>query len=156
MPRPPKHQEQYEALKALNDGDDMDADAFGVVTGTDGEQTSWPRRVAFGGEVKDGDKILETQSSNFVALGEGKDTERQMPGYKKLQRGVAQEDEGERFEEVISGWCVLSAEKPEERDIQFEVIDGGVGDTWIRWKITSGDSGRGEQNDLVHIMVWGQ
>jgi len=152
MPRPPKHQEEYEALKALNDGDDMDADAFGVVTGTDGKQTSWPRRVAFGGEVKDGDMILETKCSNFHT---GVKLQRQMPGYKLCQDDV-QEDEGERFEEVISGWCVLSAEKPEERELEFEVIEGGVGDTFVRWKITSGDSGRGEQKDLVHIMVWGQ
>jgi len=151
----------------LKEDDDMDADAFGVVTGADGEQTSWPRRVAFGGEVKDGDKILETKSTIFDDEIEG--LYRQMPGWKPdgnlpewkhlpvtERAGFDQEDAGERFEEAISGWCVLSAEKPEERDIEFEVIDGGVGDTWIRWKITSGDSGRGEERDPVHIMVWGQ
>jgi len=133
----------------------MDADAFGVVTGADGEQTSWPRCVAYEGEVKDGDMILEAKSTSFTpSTGEDPGALRQMPGW--VQGKTDQEDAGERFEEVITGWCVLSAEKPEERDIEFEVIEGGVGDTFIRWKIKSGDSGRGEQKDFIHIMVWGQ
>merc|ERR1712126_486082 len=105
--------------------------------------TSTPRCVAFGGEVQDGDKILETTKS--IDFSTQHAVEKQMPGYKF--GNYDQEDKGERFEEVISGWCVLSEKKPEERNIEFEVIDGGVGDTWIRWKITS--------MNVIHVMVWG-
>jgi len=133
----------------------MDADAFGVVTGANGEETSTPRCIAFDGEVEDGDKVLEKKSIR-VQKNVDEVCENQMPGIKFGGKNYIQPDEGERFEEAISGWCVLSAEKPDERATEVEAIEGGAGEDFVRWKITTGDSGRGEQRDRYHIMVWGQ
>jgi len=165
-----KHMEEYEALKALAVDDDMNADAFGVVTGADGEQTTTPRCVVFEGEVKDGDKVLETHYGEIgnwtwedgFWIDRKKEQQRgfHIVGWALLQPDggdLIQENSGKRFEEEISGWTVLSPEKPENRDIEFEVIGGGVGDTFIRWNIKRSDSGHGQKKDTrCHVMVWGQ
>ena len=66
-----KHESEYNTINGLAVGDDMDADAFNVVSGLDGEcrnvydilnrldgeQTTTPRCVFFEGEVNDGDKV---------------------------------------------------------------------------------------------------
>ena len=70
--------------------------------------------------------------------------------------GGDQEDPGERFEEAVTGWCVLSAENPTDRDFEFKTLEGGIGDTYIKLSFTSGDSGRGEAKDPIKIIAWGQ
>ena len=52
-----KHGDQYNALIGLAVGADMDKEAFNVVSGLDGEQTTTPRCAFFEGEVNDGDKV---------------------------------------------------------------------------------------------------
>ena len=81
-----------------------------------------------------------------------------IPGYKAGNSAEAkvQEDPGERFEEAISGYCFLSAETPTDRAIEIETLDGGVGETFIKFSVDSTDSGRGNSKDTVQIIAWGQ
>ena len=75
-----------------------------------------------------------------------------IPGY---VFGKNIEDPGDRFEEGISGWCVLSAENPTDRAFTIETLEGGVDDTYIKYKMNSTNSGHGEEKDPVQILVWG-
>ena len=77
---------------------------------------------------------------------------RSIPGHEHKR---IQEDPGERFEEGISGWCVLSAENPTDRALTIETLEGGVDETHIKFKINSTDSGRGDAKDPIQIIVWG-
>ena len=54
-----KHEDEYNALIGLAVGDDMDKEAFDVVSGLDDEQTTTPRCAFFEGEVIDGDKVIQ-------------------------------------------------------------------------------------------------
>ena len=77
---------------------------------------------------------------------------RSIPGH---QFKRIQEDPGDRFEEGISGWCVLSAENPTDRAFTFDILEGGVDETYIKWNIKSTDSGHGNAKDPIQILVWG-
>ena len=65
-------------------------------------------------------------------------------------------DPGDRFEEAISGWCVLSPENPTDRKFEFTTLEGGVGDTYIKCHFKTGNSGHGNAKDPIYIIVWGQ
>jgi len=169
------HELEYEALVDLNAGDKMEAAPFDVVTGKvpgpryhrqppDEVERVTPRCVNFEGDVFQGDKILENVATTFD---QDIEIERELPGWtgdehesvhiRTSIHSLRYHDDGTRFEECISGWCVLSLQEPEEREIEFEVIEGGVGDKFIRWKITSGNAGRnvGVNRYGVYILVWG-
>ena len=63
-----KHGDQYNALIGLAVGDDMDKEAFDVVSGLDGEQTTTPRCAFFEGEVNEGDKVKHQSLTNNIEL----------------------------------------------------------------------------------------
>ena len=62
----------------------------------------------------------------------------------------------DRFEEAIHGWSVLSPENPSDRSFNIEKLEGGVGDTYIKFSFTSTDSKHGDKNDRIKYIVWGQ
>merc|ERR1712179_355315 len=122
---------------------------MGVVSGLDGEQTTTPRCAFFEGEPNEGDKVLFTINKTLVEA-EG-EWVKYIPGWKK---GGNMEDPGDRFEEAVTGWCVLSPENPTDRDFEFKTLEGGVGETYIKFTITTGDSGHGEAKDPIAVIVW--
>jgi hypothetical protein len=77
-----------------------------------------------------------------------------IPGYSGKKEEKA--DEAKRFEEVITGWCVLSGENPTDRAVTIKTIGGGVGETFVKFQVTSKDSGHGNAKDKVNFIVWGQ
>ena len=81
-----------------------------------------------------------------------------IPGYKAGNSAEAkiQKDPGERLEEAISGYCFVSAENPTDRAMEIETLDGGVGETFIKFSVDSTDSGHGNSKDTVQIIAWGQ
>ena len=42
-------------------------------------------------------------------------------------------DPKERFEQVITGWAILSPENPSDRAVVVEPLDGGVGENFVKF-----------------------
>jgi len=145
-----KHDAEYNTLIGLAVGDDMDAEAFRVVANIDNDQTTAPRCVFYEGQVEDGDKVLFLKK--LIVDTDPEEMIRFIPGF--VHKNVV--DAGDRFEEGINGWCVLSAENPTDRALTIETLVGGVGETYIKYKMYSTDSGHGKENDPIQIIVWGR
>ena len=57
---------------------------------------------------------------------------------------------------MITGWAILSPENPSDRAVVVEPLDGGVGETFVKFAFKSTNSGHDNTEDPVHIIAWGQ
>ena len=57
---------------------------------------------------------------------------------------------------MLTAFAIFSPEKLEDRDIQADLLEGGVGDSRILFRFISHDSGHGREDDPVTVVVFGQ
>ena len=68
------------------------------------------------------------------------------------------DDDDQKFdaEVKISAWAIFSPEEESDRDVKTSILSGGVGVNHMMIKIVSKNSGWGNENDPICVMVYGQ
>eukprot|EP00090_Calanus_glacialis_P016039 TRINITY_DN25155_c0_g1_i2.p1 TRINITY_DN25155_c0_g1~~TRINITY_DN25155_c0_g1_i2.p1 ORF type:complete len:155 (+),score=25.74 TRINITY_DN25155_c0_g1_i2:28-492(+) len=100
------------------------------------------------GVPKDGDRVLFKKKSSIPP----KTFNRSIPGWDD------HDDDDQKFDAdvKISAWAIFSPEEESDRDVKTSILSGGVGVNHMMIKIVSKNSGWGNENDPICVMVYGQ